>query len=119
MRLDVTVQQKRPGVDDLVPDGQPRGSIEPGQEIIPIPWVVEVEAARLDFDGLVNRGPIPLPRVAADDVRFVAMFVHRVRELNRFGRGPTDLEDEIDPGAVLGGESEIGVFGFVGVEIPE
>lgn len=119
MRLDMTMQQERAGIDDLIPDRQPSGPIEPRQEVIPIPRVVEIETARLLFDGVVHGSPIPLAGVPADDVRLVAVLVHGMRELDGFGGGPADLEDEVDPGAVFGAEDEIGVFGFGGVFVPQ
>lgn len=119
MRLDMTMQQKRAGIDDLITHRQPSGPFVARQEIIPIARIDEIEALRLRLDGVVHARPIPLAGVGADDVGLVAVFVHGMRELDGFGRGPADLEDEVDPGAVFGAEHEAGVFGFGGVFVPE
>ena len=111
MRLDMTMQHKRPGINNLVPHRQPSGSIKRRQKRIPVPRVLEIERSRLRLDRLGRRLPLPLPGIAADNVRFVAVLVHAVRELDGLGGGPADLEDQVHPGAVFGRESQVLVFG--------
>ena len=115
----MAMQQKRPRVNDLVPDGDPGRPIEARQEIIPVPRIIEIEVGGHSRHRGVDIRPVPLPRGAADDIRLVAVLVHGVGELDGLGGGPADLEDQVDPGAVFGAQGELGVFGFVRAQVPQ
>ena len=119
MRLDMAMQQPGAGVDDLVADGDPGGPLIVGQKVIAVPGFVEVEAAGLFVDGGVDGRPFPLAGIGANDVGLVAVLVHRVRELDRLGRVPADLEDQVHPRAVFRPQREVRVFGVVRFQVPE
>ena len=48
---------------------------------------------------------------AADDIRFVAVLVNRVRRLSRCRWGEFNLEDDVNPGVVFGADGEVRIEG--------
>ena len=108
MRLYMTMQQESPRIDDLVPHRHPRRLTVHGErsEAIPQRRVDEVEVLRDHGRGLGDGGPVPCADALADDEGFVGVFVDGVG----WGDGAEDLDHDVDPGAVGGGDGEVGVL---------
>ena len=117
MRLDVTMQQERSGVDHLIPDRHPRRrAVRRGRGEPISQWGVnEVEVLRDHGRGFGDGAPVPGADALADDEGFVGVFVDGVRG----GDGAEDLDHDVDPGAVGGGDGEVGVLRGGGGRVEE
>lgn len=76
---------------------------------------VKVEVLRLCSSCFCNAIPGPIAGALADDVHFIAVFVHGMR----WAKGVGDGQDEIDPGVILGTDNEIAIRGFDTVGVVE
>ena len=124
MRLDMAVQVKRAGVDDLVPECDPCRSLQHARRVEAISQRrrLQVEAAGYHFHCIGDAAVVEGAGAGADQVAFVAVLVDRVGRLSGRGVVEVDLKDDIDPCVVLCPDDEgriVGVGVGCGVGVKE
>lgn len=99
MDLNMAVHQERPGIDNVVSDGQPRRSRSGRRsgKRISVLGVLEVEALGDVLHGLRHGSVVPNALALANDVVFVRVLVDGVGWLQRL----VYVENEIHPGIIL------------------